>query len=112
MIRLKDLLNENMKENRVSLVKLQAILEKMIPELTDSQAKTLTECLSELSVLSSAMNMLPYTVKEYKLNEWQLVMATFNAKLMEMKTVAEKIKEAGKVNCMPLCNAITELLLQ
>jgi biotin-(acetyl-CoA carboxylase) ligase len=112
MIRMKDILLENIKENRVSLVKLQTILEKIVPELTDTQAKGLMEIFSELTMFSSAMNSLPYTVKEYKLNEWQLVVASFNAKLLEMKQEVTKLSENDKINCNSLMKAIDELLLQ
>lgn len=109
-ILLKNLISENT-YNRVNLMKIGALMEKALPELTKDQSKKLTELFTELSMMSTNMNGLPYTVKEYKLNEWQLLIASFHKKLDEFRSEVMKINEkSDKVNCAPLIKALDEAL--
>lgn len=97
--------------NRVNLMKIGALMEKALPELTKDQSKKLTELFTELSMMSTNMNGLPYTVKEYKLNEWQLLIASFHKKLDEFRSEVMNIHEkSDKVNCAPLIKALDEVL--
>lgn len=110
MIKLTDILLENA-YNRVNLMKIGALMEKALPELTKDQSEKLTELFTELSMMATNMNGLPYTVKEYKLNEWQLLIASFHKKLDEFRSEVMNIHEkSDKVNCTPLIKALDEVL--
>lgn len=113
MIRLTDLLLENMKENRINLVKLQTILEKTVPEMSASANKTLTEMFAEITVMALALNSIPYTGMGQRMVEWQFAIGALNSKLMEMRDEVVKLKESSEtMDCCPLVNALDELLRQ
>jgi hypothetical protein len=105
MIRLKDLLIEN-KENRISLTKVATIMEKVIPELTDTQSKKLMELCAEIHTIADDLNKTPYTIHNYE--GWQVLEAQFVEKLMKLKEEAEK--HADNLHVKTLLNALTEVI--
>jgi hypothetical protein len=79
------------KENRINLLKLTAIMEKMLPELTKPQSTKLTELCAEVHTLAGQLNTLPITI--YNHEPWKVLKVAMMAKLMEVKTEVEKLKE-------------------
>lgn len=111
MIRLSNLLVEST-ERRVNLMRVIAIMEKVLPELKAADAKKITEAFTEFAMLVENLNSLPYTVKEYKLNEWQLLSAVTQAKLTELREhVAKLCTESSPVDLKPLVKALEEVLV-
>jgi hypothetical protein len=80
MIRLRDLLLEN-PENRINLMKVQTILEKIYPVLKDAQVKKLMELCAEAHVMASQLNMKPYVRTESTMVEWKFLIAGVHAKI-------------------------------
>jgi hypothetical protein len=110
MIRLKDLLSENygIKENRVNLMKLEALMEKMLPELTKTDATKLTELCSEVHQLACDMNKIPYQIwNAYP--EWPILKAALIAKLMEVKEETLKAS-SDKFDATTFIKALDELI--
>lgn len=111
MIRLSNLLVEST-ERRVNLMRVIAIMEKVLPELKAADAKKITETFAEFAMLVENLNSLPYTVKEYKLNEWQLLSSVAHAKLNELREHVSKLcTESAPVDLKPLVNALEEVLV-
>jgi len=107
---LKDLLRENM-ERRLNLMKVQAIMEKVLPEVSKEQANKLSELFTEISMMATQMNATPYT--KFNLMEWKLSLAMVHTKLYEMKEEVMKIAEAeNRVDLMPLVRALEEACQQ
>lgn len=107
-ISLKNLVLEN-KENRITLMKLTALMEKMIPELTKAQSTKLTELCTEVHTMANELNVLPYTIFNHK--EWQVLKLAMMSKLMEVKVEAEKLLESDKVDVKPFIKALDEVLV-
>lgn len=111
MIRLSSLLVEST-ERRINLMRVITIMEKVLPELKQADAKKLMETFTEFAMLVENLNSLPYTVKEYKLNEWQLLSSVVHAKLNELREHVEKLcTESSPVDLKPLVNALKEALI-
>lgn len=108
MIRLQDILLENT-ENRVNLMKLQALMEKMTPELTKTENTKLTQLCTEVHDMVGQFNMLPYTI--HNRDEWTVLRITLMAKLMEVKGEAEKLLDSDKVDVKPFIKALDELIV-
>jgi hypothetical protein len=108
MIRLKDILMENT-ENRVNLMKLEALMEKMIPEMTKVQNTKITQLCTEVHEMVGKFNTLPYTV--HNADEWTVLRIALMAKLMEVKTEAEKMVDSDKVDVKPFIKALDEILV-
>lgn len=107
---LKDLLRENM-ERRLNLMKVQAIMEKVLPEISKEQANKLSELFTEASIMATQLNMTPYT--KFKMVEWQLSIGAVHAKLYELKEEVMKICEKeNRVDLMPLVRALEEACQQ
>jgi hypothetical protein len=109
MIRLTKLLLENT-ENRISLMKIEAIMAKVIPELSAAESSKLLELFTEVTVMASALNMLPYTVKDYRLQEWSALTGSFKTTVLSLReeicSIADKKKD---VNFNPLILALDEV---
>lgn len=107
---LKNLLRENM-ERRVNLMKVSAIMDKVLPEVSKEQGKKLTELFTEVSMLATQMNVLPYT--KFNITEWQISVATIHVKLHELKEEVVKIADKeNRVDLMPLVRALEEVCQQ
>lgn len=109
MIRLTDLLKENA-ERRVNLMKIQTIMEKLYPELTDAQSKKLMELCTEVHMMASQMNTIPYIRTESRLVEWTLLVTTFRSKVKELKEEVIKVCEDKKIDCTTVVKALDEAL--
>jgi hypothetical protein len=110
MIRLTDLLTESMVERRVNLMKIQAIMEKLYPELTDSQSKKLMELCAEVHMMASQMNTIPYIRTESSLVEWTLLVTAFKVKVNELKEEVVKVCEDKKIDSATVVKALDEVL--
>lgn len=107
---LKNIIRENM-ERRLNLMKVQAIMEKVLPEVSKEQANKLSELFTEISMMATQLNMTPYT--KFKMVEWQLSIGAVHAKLYEMKEEVMKICEKeNRVDLMPLVRALEEACQQ
>jgi len=109
MIRLTDLLMENV-ERRVNLMKIQAIMEKLYPELTDAQSKKLTELCTEVHMMASQMNTIPYIRTESSMTQWAILEAAFKAKVTELKEEVIKVCEDKKIDSLTVIKALDEVL--
>lgn len=109
MIRLKDILAEG-KENKISLIKLTILMEKMLPELTKAQATKLTELCTEVHTLAAKFNEIPYTVFNH--GDWTVLRTMMLAKLVEVKNEASKLIESDKVDVKPFIKALDEIIAE
>lgn len=110
MIRLRDLLLEN-PENRINLMKVQAIMEKLYPVLNDNQVKKLMELCAEAHMMASQLNTKPFVRTETTMVEWKFLITGVHAKINELKEEVMKIAETEKtINFMPLVRALDEVL--
>ena len=105
---LKNLLREA-KENRINLMKISTLMEKILPELTDFQSKKVTEMFEEVSLRVSNLNALPYT--KFNVLEWQSAIVELYEKIMELREKLAVIAEDNKdLHCTPLIDALDEVL--
>jgi hypothetical protein len=113
-ILLRDLISEagnTGPENRVTVMKIASILEKVLPELTKKQAEKLTELFEEISLMATHLNSAQYTVKENDLYNWESVLSEANETVDKMRTEVEKLAESKKnVDFRPLILALDEVL--
>jgi hypothetical protein len=106
---LKDLLREA-KENRINLMRISTLMEKILPEVTAPQSKKLTEMFTEVSMMVTHLNSLPYT--KFNVTEWQILIATTYAKITELRETVGKISEENtSINCKPLIKALDEVFI-
>lgn len=112
MIRLRDLLNEASfnKENRINLMKITTLMEKLIPELTKAQSTKLVELCSEVNEMAIKLNEIPYTIFTHT-PEWKILEVALIAKITEVKTEAEKLLNSDKVDVRPFIKAIDEIIV-
>jgi hypothetical protein len=108
MIRLTDLLLETT-ENRVNLMKLEVIMEKLLPDLTKTQNTKFTQLCAELHTMVGNLNMVPYTIHNNP--EWRLLHGALMIKMLEVKTEAEKLIDHETVNIKPFINALDDLIV-
>ncbi len=111
MIRLTQLLNENMLERRVNLVKVQTIMEKLYPELTDTQSKKLMEICTEVHMMASQLNSTRYIRTEGSVVEWKLLVTALQGKLNELKEEVVSVCEQKKIDPSTVVKAIDDVLL-
>ena len=109
MIRLTDLLVENA-ENRINLMKIQTIMEKLYPELTGEQSKKLMELCTEMHMMASQLNTIPYIRTETALVEWKLLVTAFKTKVNELKEEVISVCENKKIDCTTVVKALDEVL--
>lgn len=107
---MKDLLNESMVERRVNLMRVQTIMEKLYPELGDSQSKKLMELCTEAHMMASQLNMVPYIRTESSMVEWSLLVAGFRTKLQELKEEVVKVCGEKKIDPTTVVKALDEVL--
>lgn len=110
MIRLKDLLNENMAERRINLVRVQTVMEKLYPELNEGQSKKLMELCTEVHMFASQLNMTPYIRTESSLMEWKLLVMALQTKLNELKEEVIKVCENKKIDSTTVVKALDSVL--
>lgn len=111
-IKMKDLINEDTAttSNRVSLMRVEAILENVAPQLSEKDQKKLASIYVELKALAEGMNMTPYTIFNH--DHWKLLNMVLAGKVAEFKLVVEDIAEENKdVDCWPLARAIDTILI-
>lgn len=110
MIRLKDLVLESYsnKERRINLMKLEVIMEKMLPELTKAGATKLTELCNEVHQMAADLNKIPYTLwNSYP--EWPILKTALIDKLNEVKAEALKIT-SEKFDASTFIKALDEII--
>jgi hypothetical protein len=107
-IRLKDIVLENT-QNRVNLLKLDAIMEKLTPELTKAQNTKITELCAQVHEMVDALNKLPYTIFNHQ--EWNVLRLGLMGKLVEVKAEAEKLMGEGKVDVAHFIKELDELIV-
>ena len=110
MIRLKDLLNENMAERRINLVRIQTVMEKLYPELNEVQSKKLMELCTEAHMMASQLNMTPYIRTESSLMEWKILISAFQTKLNELKEEVINVCENKKIDSTTVVKALDSVL--
>jgi len=107
--KLKDLLVENV-ENRVSLTRIEAILEDLAPQLSEAEQNKLAGAYVELKTLATALNETPYTIFNH--DHWKLLKMVLAGKVAEFRLVLEDIAEDNKdVDCWPLATALDTVLI-
>ena len=111
MIRLTQLLNENMLERRVNLVKVQTVMEKLYPELTDAQSKKLMELCTEVHMMASQLNSTRYIRTENSVVEWKLLTTLMEAKLQELKAEVIAVCEQKNINPATVVKAIDDVFI-
>ena len=112
MGQLKDLLNEVTSQvpRRVQLMRVEAVLENIAPQLKEADQKKLAEIYVELKQLAEMLNETPYTI--FNANQWGLLEMVLKGKVAEFKLLAEDIAEDNKdVDCWPLANALDTVLI-
>lgn len=112
MAQLKDLLNEVTSQvpRRVNLMRVEALLEKVAPQLSEKDQKKLAEVYIELKTLAESMNMTPYTI--FNADHWNLLEMVLRGKVAEFKLIIEDISEDNKdVDCWPLAIALDTVLI-
>lgn len=112
MIKLHDLLNEHfIAQNRVNMMRVNTILEKMLPEMQKRESNKLLKLLEDFDVLVTEMNNKPYT--KFNVDEWVGLVLVANEKLEEVRNHVVKISEKkGKdtFDFYPLIKALNEVL--
>mgnify|MGYP003644787420 CR=1 FL=1 len=107
--RLRDLLNEEV-TRRVTLTRVDAILEDFAPQLKEKDQEKLAEVYVELQALVEMLNMTPLTI--FNKDQWRLLEMVLVGKVAEFKLVLEDIKEDYEtVDCWPLAKAIDGILI-
>ena len=110
MIKLNDLLNEHfVVQNRVNMMRINTILEKMLPELSKTDAKKVTKLFDDFNILVTEMNTKPYT--KFNVDEWVGMVIVANEKLDEIRKHVVKISEKKTdVDFNTLIKALNEVL--
>lgn len=106
--RLKDLIMEGT-TNRVSLHRLDAILEDVASKLSKKEQEKLASAYVEVKELADNLNMTPYTIFNHE--HWKLLNIILMGKVAELKLVVDDIaKDNKEVDCWPLVKAIDLIL--
>jgi len=96
-------------ENRVNLMRLDAILENFAPKLTKKEQEKLADVYVDLQELVETLNTTPHTIFNNK--DWKLLNMILMGKVAQMKLVVEEIAEDNKeVDCWPLMKALDLIL--
>lgn len=69
-ILLKNILRENV-ENRLNLMRIEALMEKVLEEITEEEAKPISELFTLMKGQRCALNATPYT--KFNVTEWMFV---------------------------------------
>lgn len=108
-LQLKRLILEN-KENRVNLMRIEAILENVAPKLGKKEQEKLASIYVELQTLAETLNQTPYSV--FNQNHWKLLNMILAGKVAELKLVVEDIaKDNKEIDLFPLSRAIDLILI-
>ena len=110
MIRLTHLLNESMIERRVNLVRVQTVLEKLYPELNETQTKKIMELCTEAHMVAAQLNTTRYVRTESSLMEWKLLAFALDSKLSELKEEVVKACETKKIDSTTVVKALETVL--
>jgi L-rhamnose mutarotase len=106
---MKNLIKENT-ENRVNLMRLDAILEKLAPQLSTSEQEKLADVYIDLKEIADALNVTPYTI--FNNADWKLLIMIMMGKVAQMKLIVNEIAEDNKeVDCWPLMKALDLVLV-
>jgi L-rhamnose mutarotase len=112
MAQLKDLLNEVTSQvpRRIQLMRVEAVLANIAPQLKEADQKKLAEVYVELKTLAESLNETPYTI--FNSDHWNLLEMILRGKVAEFKLIAEDIAEDNKdVDCWPLATALDTVLI-
>lgn len=112
MVLLKNLLNEATSQvpRRVYLMRVEAVLENIAPQLKEADQKKLAEVYVELKQLAEMLNETPYTI--FNANQWGLLEMVLKSKVAEFKLLAEKIAEDNKdIDVRPMVKALDTVLI-
>lgn len=107
---MKNLLNECMIERRVNLIKIQTVMEKLYPELNDTQSKKLMELCTEAHMIASQLNSTRYIRTEGSMAEWTVAATLLATKLNELKSEVVSVCEQQKINPVTVIKAIDDVL--
>lgn len=111
MIRFRDILFEHQsKERRLNLMKLEVLMEKLLPSLTKAESTKLTQICTEIHQMASELNETPYKVSNAH-PEWSIVKLALRSKLIEAKEEVSKLLESDKVDVRPFVKALDEFIL-
>ncbi len=106
--KLKDLIVENV-ENRVNLMRVEAILEDLAPQLSQADQNKLAGAYVELKTLTTSLNETPYTI--FNTQHWKLLEMVLAGKVAEMRLVLEDIAEDNKeIDFFPIMKAVDLIL--
>jgi hypothetical protein len=110
MIKLNDLLNEHyVTQNRINMMRINTILEKLLPEISKADAKKVTKLFDEFNLLVTEMNSKPYT--KFNIDEWVGIVLIANEKLDEIRNnMIEISKKKKNIDFVPLIKALNEVL--
>ena len=107
--KLKHLIAENI-ENRINLMRVEAILENLAPQLSQDDQNKIAGAYVELKMLVTGLNETPYTV--FNEEQWKLLKMVLAGKVAEMRLVLEDIAEDNKdVDVWPLATALDTVLI-
>lgn len=95
--------------NRVSLHRLDAIIEDIAPKLDKKEQEKLASAYVEVKELADNLNMTPYTIFNHE--HWKLLNIILMGKVAELKLVMDDIaKDNKEVDCWPVMKAIDLIL--
>ena len=107
MISMKELISE-MVHRRVNLMKVDVILEKLLPELGDD-AENFQRMYAEITMDVDTMNKVPTT--KFNVMEWVVTIGHVLYKLDMLKEEAARLAaKHDSIEFAPLFNALDELL--
>ena len=108
-ISLRSLLREA-KEARITLAKVDVVMEKMCPEFTGDQKKRLIKKIDEIKIMADTLNAMPYTI--HNASEWHTMCFMAEIKLMELRAEAISIAEKNEdLNIGQFITAIDSILI-
>ena len=85
-------------------------MEKLYPEVTSEQSKKLMELCTEVHMMASQLNTIPYIRTDSSLLEWKLLVTVFKAKVSELKEEVVKVCEDKKLDSTTVVKALDEVL--
>ncbi len=88
-------------------MKVAAIMEKMLPEVTKAQSTKLIELCAEAHTMADMLNQIPYTI--HGTEKWHALKTAMILKLVEIKEEAIKL-DPEKINVKPYIIALDEVI--
>lgn len=104
-IRLTEMLNENM-ENRVNLMKVEILMEKVKEQIKGKKLESLSKKCMMVKETSEMLNNMPYTI--HGLEKWNFLKVAMITALTEIKTELVKLKD---VDVTHLVKALDEIIV-